>query len=222
MNDMPSETCTVAAVLFDFGGVLAEEGFVNGLRAIALKNEKAPTEFVRIASDLVHQTGFVTGHATERTYWEAVRKKTGINGTDEELREEILSRFSLRPWMLDVVRYLKTCGVRVGILSDQTGWLDELDARHDFFRYFDDVVNSFHLGKSKKEPVHFRNVLAVMGLDAGRVLFVDDRAENCERARAAGMQTVLYSKRETFYRDMAFYCPAFGLLLESASNRQIH
>ncbi|MFB3924777.1 MAG: HAD family hydrolase [Syntrophales bacterium] len=210
MKDIPSKACAVDAVLFDFGGVLAEEGFANGLRAIALKNGKAPDEFMRIGHELVHKTGFVTGRATEHDYWEAIRKKTGIRDDDRTLRTEILSRFILRPFMLDAVRYLRETGILVAILSDQTSWLDELNDRYDFFRFFDYVFNSYHMGRSKKDPAHFGEVLAAMGLEGEQVLLIDDRKENCDTARAAGLHAIQYENREFFYRDMTLFCPAFG------------
>lgn len=222
MKDVPSDPCTVAAVLFDFGGVVAEEGFVMGLEAIARKYGRERESFVRIGDELVYRTGFVTGRGDEQDYWEAVRRQTGIGGTDAELRGEILSRFILRPWMLEAVRYLRASGVRVGLLSDQTAWLDELNARWDFFREFDEVFNSYHLGTSKRDSVHYQNVLALLGLQAEQVLLVDDRPENCERAKAAGLHAILYSDRQKFYRAMAFFCPAFGWLAESHDGRKIH
>jgi len=222
VRDVPSEPCTVTAVLFDFGGVVAEEGFVTGLKAIARRYGREPESFVSIGDELVYRTGFVTGRGGERDYWEAVRTQTGIEGTDAELSAEILSRFILRPWMLEAVRYLRASGVRVGLLSDQTAWLDELNARCDFFREFDDVFNSYHLGTSKRDSVHYRHVLALMGLQAERVLLVDDRSENCERAKTAGLHAILYSGRQGFYRDMAFFCPAFRLLAESPDARRVH
>ena len=88
-------------VLFDFGGVLAEEGFRGGLYAIARKNGRDPEWFFLRASDAIYETGYITGQATEADYWEALRRETGICGTDEELTGEILPRFILRPVMID-------------------------------------------------------------------------------------------------------------------------
>jgi len=129
--------CSLDIVLFDFGGVLAEEGFANGLKAIGRDNGFDPEAFFRIGSGLVHETGYVTGRCGEAEYWKALRGKTGIKDSDSKLREEILSRFILRKWMLGIVTEIKKAGVRTGILSDQTNWLNELNEKYDFFRYFD-------------------------------------------------------------------------------------
>ena len=85
----------MGAVIFDFGGVLAEEGFREGIRAIGKEQGFDPEEFNKMSSDLAYQTGYITGGCDEHSYWNAVREKTGVKGEDQEFREEILKRFKL-------------------------------------------------------------------------------------------------------------------------------
>jgi FMN phosphatase YigB (HAD superfamily) len=208
MENTFRETGGIEAVLFDFGGVLSEEGFRNGLQAIANSNGLDEETFVRTANDVIHACGYVIGKVSESAYWEMLRGTTGIRGDDQYLRNEILSRFSLREWMLDTVKRLKALKVRVGILSDQTNWLDELDARDNFFHEFDCVFNSYHMGKSKKDPTHFEDVVRMLGTEAHEVLFIDDDAGNCERAKHAGLKVIHYMESEQFLEEIAGYFPA--------------
>ncbi len=202
------ETDGIKAVLFDFGGVLSEEGFRNGLEAIARLNGIDEGDFVRAANDAVHTSGYVVGKVPESAYWEILKKTAGIRGNDQHLRNEILSRFRIREWMIDVVKRLRKSNVRVGILSDQTNWLDELDARDNFFREFDYVFNSYHMGKSKKDPSHFKDVVRVLRIEIHKVLFIDDDPGNCERAKQAGMKVIHYRERKLFLEELSRYCPA--------------
>jgi len=180
----------IKAVLFDFGGVLAEEGFKQGLKAIARKNGLKPEDFYRISSELVYQTGYVSGILDEHSYWEAVRRKTGIREDDEVLREEILKRFKLRPEMLGIVDRLKSSGFTTAILSDQTNWLDELNQRVSFYHHFDQVFNSFRLKKTKRDPSVFKDVCTLLGIRPEDVLFVDDNPENIKKASSKGLRTI--------------------------------
>src|SRR5512138_1720098 len=100
----------IRIVIFDFGGVLAEEGFKGGLVAIAKKHNLNETDFFTFAHDLMYSSGYVTGRITEQSYWQQIRKGTGIRDTDEALRNEILSRFILRPWMIRIVENLRAKG----------------------------------------------------------------------------------------------------------------
>ena len=186
------------AVLFDFGGVLAEEGFREGLKAIAKGKGLDPEVFYTISADLVYQTGYITGRCDEHSYWSAVREKTGVKGDDQEFREEILKRFKLRPEMTAVVKKMKSSGFIVAILSDQTNWLDELDQRTPFHHHFDYVFNSFHLRKTKKDPSIFRDVCDLLGVRPKEALFVDDNLENVKRATNQGLKAIHFKGSREF------------------------
>jgi HAD superfamily hydrolase (TIGR01509 family) len=206
-----TQVCSVAAILFDYGGVLAEEGFRNGLRSIGIRNGLDPEFMVAKGSELVYRVGYVTGQADEKTFWDAIRRETGIPWGDHALREEILSRFRLRPGVLEIVHRLREEGLGVFILSDQTNWLDELEDRDHFFSLFDQVYNSYHLGKGKKDPTLFDQVAEWLKVPSDRVLFIDDTREHIERARGRGFQTIWFSGEETFRKELLRFCPFLDL-----------
>lgn len=192
----------IKAVLLDFGGVLAEEGFQQGLSAIAEKFGLDQKRFFQLANEAVYNSGYVTGTGSENDYWNAVREHSGIMATDEELRQEILSRFIPRNWMLETVRTMHRQGLVTAILSDQSDWLDQLDCRYHFFQYFDGVFNSFHLGKTKRDPTIFTDTLQELKVKAGETLFVDDNIGHIDRAAAAGLQTHHFTGREGFVKRL--------------------
>ena len=199
---------TMKAVLFDFGGVLAEEGFRKGLSYIASSNGLDPEEFFITAQALIISSGYLTGRSTEAGYWNRLRALTGISGNDYELRQIILKRFILRDWMIDLVKRLKKSSIQVAILSDQTNWLDELDSRLHFFSLFDFVFNSFHLGKSKNDPSLFIDVLNIMGPSPHETLFIDDTIAHVLRARSKGLHAIHYTGKEPFLIEMKMIVPS--------------
>ena len=203
---------SIELILFDFGGVLAEEGFRNGLNAIALRNGLNPEEFWPQAYALTFNGGYVTGKMDEATFWQTLREQTGIKGSDADLRAEILSRFQIRQWMIEVVKKLREACVRCAILSDQTNWLDELNEKYDFFQWFDQVFNSFHMGKSKQDPTIFDDIAEELHVNPEQILFIDDGSENIERARIKGLQTLLYKDQASFIKELASFCPLLKLV----------
>lgn len=58
---------------------------------------------------------------------------------------------------------------------------------------FDPLVISAEVGLLKPDPGIYQLALQALGLPAGRVLFVDDFAENVEGARAAGLQALQFT-----------------------------
>ena len=193
------------AVFFDFGGVLAEEGFRNGLRAIADRNGLNPEKVEKSGFELIHDTGYVIGHAKEDAFWESLRSKMGVTGDNKMLREEILTRFILRRWLLEIIPRLKEAGLLLGILSDQTDWLDILNERENFYYLFDYIFNSFHIGKSKRDSTLFSDIALKIEVIPAKILFVDDHPGNIERAKEKGYNTILYTDRDGLMEGLEKY-----------------
>ena len=183
---------SIRAVLFDFGGVLAEEGFREGLSDLACRQGLDSQAVQRAASDAIYSSGYVLGQGTEDEFWRLLRQKTGLTGEIETMRLAIAARFALRPRMFAMVRALRRQGYITAILSDQTDWLDRLDAELHFSQDFDRIYNSYHLGKGKRDPSVFDDVVGDLGLASRHVVFVDDNPGNVERARSRGLKALLF------------------------------
>ena len=192
----------IQVVLLDFGGVIAEEGFQQGLYAIADRFGLDQKRFFQLANEAVYNSGYVIGSGTENDYWNELRAHSGITANNDELRQEILTRFIPRDWMLELIRSLRQQEKVIAILSDQTDWLDQLDARYHFFQYFDAVFNSFHLGKTKRDPAIFAEILSVLEANGKETLFVDDNISHIDRATAAGLQTHHFTDRDRFMKKL--------------------
>jgi len=196
------ENGQIEVVLFDFGGVIAEEGWKAGLKAVAEANGLDEARFLEAATDAIYATGYLLGKADEGSFWNALREKTGIREEDATLTNEIFDRFLLRSWMIDLVKRLKAKQVTVGILSDQTDMLDRLNRRYDFFKWFDYVFNSYHIGKGKRDISLFDDIARTLGKSPDRILFVDDDPGHLDRARKKGWKTILYVDRDSFFKDL--------------------
>jgi len=192
----------IKAVLFDFGGVIAEEGFYHGLLALGKKQGLDAETFFSTVDALIYETGYLTGRANEATFWNAVRDKTGIMGTDAELRAGILTRFVIRPHMVAEADRLRSRGLVVAMLSDQTDWLEEIDRQNSLYRHFDRVFNSFRLHKSKRDASVFVDVCAALGRQPGDTLFVDDNSNHIDRARSQGLQTIHFTDIPSYDRQI--------------------
>lgn len=207
------------AVLFDFGGVLAEEGFREGLKEIARRRDLDPEEFYKLGAAAVYESGYVTGEGSESDFWEEMCRKSALVSYEEWFTREILQGFVLRPRMLAVADELRRRGLVVAILSDQTDWLDQLDTRDHFFRQFDRIFNSYHLGKGKRDPSLFDDVVRTLNMAPQEILFVDDNEGHVERARSRGLKALLFRDEKTFLSDMTATLP-FHFLSHSGSNEE--
>jgi putative hydrolase of the HAD superfamily len=193
---------TIKAILFDYGGVLAEEGFSNGLEALAKEQALAVSDMTAEGMRAVYDSGFVVGRGGESEFWSLLKQRTGLRGDEASLRKRMFDGFVLRPWMLELVDALRKQGYVTGILSDQTDWLDRLDARDDFYRHFDRIYNSYAMGKGKRDQSHFSDVANALGLDPSAIAFIDDSRANVDRALAAGLQAIHYTDQDKLLKSI--------------------
>jgi HAD superfamily hydrolase (TIGR01509 family) len=202
MRTSIQEDGKIDVVLFDFGGVLAEEGWKEGLEVIAQANGLDVSKFLQDANDTLYATGYLLGKASESRFWSALRERTAIKEDDAFLTSEIFTRFLIRDWMIDLVKELKAQKFTVGILSDQTDMLDKLNQRYDFFKWFDHVFNSYHVGKGKRDISLFDDVARTLRRSPDRILFIDDDPGHVDRARKKGWKTIRYVDRDSFLKEM--------------------
>ena len=192
----------IQAVLFDYGGVLAEEGFSNVLEALAKEQHLAVENMTHEGMLAVYDSGFVLGKGSESDFWALLRERTGLHGDDADHRGRMFDAFVIRPWMLELVAELRRQGYITGILSDQVDWLDRLDTRDHFYAYFDYVYNSYTMGKGKLDPTHFSDVVADLGLAPSAVLFIDDSKTNVARAESVAMKAIQYVDRAMLMQEL--------------------
>jgi HAD superfamily hydrolase (TIGR01509 family) len=87
---------------------------------------------------------------------------------------------------------LKDAGLKLGVVSNSDGRVEEALEAAGVRGYFDVVVDSALAGVEKPDPAIFRTALDVLGVPADEALYVGDLYEvDVLGARAAGMAAVL-------------------------------
>jgi len=195
----------IKLVLIDFGGVIALEGFKQGITELAENYDFEVDALKKTAFDLVYDCGFTKGESDSDQFWDMLKKKTGIKESNNKLTQFILDRFVVRDEMIDFVKKLKNKNIKTAVLSDQTNWLDELDKKYDFFKYFDHIFNSYHMGITKKEPEMFDIALETMGESPDNTLFIDDHNPHIKRAEEKRIKALLFKDPDDFRIEIKKY-----------------
>ena len=92
----------------------------------------------------------------------------------------------------DALGRLRDAGLRLGVVSNSDGRVDEALEAAGLRSYFDVVVDSTLAGVEKPDPAIFRPALAALGVPAAAALYVGDLYEvDVIGARAAGLAAVL-------------------------------
>jgi putative hydrolase of the HAD superfamily len=103
---------------------------------------------------------------------------------------------SIRPYddVIEVVRVLRQAGMPCHIASNQqTGRAQHMSERLGYKALFVEQFYSCHVGFAKPDVAYFNRVVELLDLPSLRVLFIDDRAENVEAAKRAGLAAVMYN-----------------------------
>ena len=89
------------------------------------------------------------------------------------------------------------------LASNYPVWIEELRLRFALDELFEGVWASHHLGVRKPDRTFYTLLLERIAVPAERVLFVDDRAENCEAAENAGMHAHHFTGTPALARHLA-------------------
>jgi putative hydrolase of the HAD superfamily len=188
------------AVIFDFGGVLCFHPTDRQLSEAAALCGLSTADFVH--AFWLKRHDYDRG-ADPAAYWRDFAGMTGLTFDDamveEMIRREIgfWSRYDQRllAWITD----LRRAGLRTGILSNLPAPVGEsLRATAGFLDHFDQVTFSYRLGVIKPEREIYEYALRGLGVAPEEALFLDDRSDNVEAARAIGLHTEVFTTWEDF------------------------
>jgi putative hydrolase of the HAD superfamily len=144
-------------------------------------------------------------------YWQDVAASTDRVFDDalmaEMIRREIDFWSDLDRRVLGWAQDLRRAGFRTSILSNLPRPLGEtLRAEPGFLGHFDQVTFSYELGFVKPEPEIYRHAIEDLGIEPTEGLFLDDRPDNVQGARATGLHAEVFTTWEEFLaRDRERY-----------------
>ncbi len=193
------------AVIFDYGLVLSGPA-EPAARARLL-------QITGLASSIFdvhywkHRLDYDRGTLNGRTYWQTIARDTGLALTPEQVdalvEQDILLWATVNPIMLDWVTRVQAAGLKTAILSNMGD--DLLAHMRKNFRWLDSFHHltwSCELDLIKPEAAIYEHTLEKLAVQPEEALFLDDKMENVEGARAVGMHALLYRDAATLQSDL--------------------
>jgi putative hydrolase of the HAD superfamily len=198
----------VRAVLFDMDGVIRhwdEEGARRGEEAAGLPRGSVEKVAYAVPEFAATQVGTVTAKEWAAAVGRALVAEHGP-GADVAADHYFAYAGRVDRSMVSLVGAVREHAA-VALLSNATDQLREHLAHHELVDAFDMVFCSAEIGVAKPDTAIFRHAATVLGVDIEDCFFTDDRPENVDGARAAGMHAEVFTGRET----LAAHLRALGL-----------
>jgi putative hydrolase of the HAD superfamily len=194
----------VKAVLFDMDGVIRhwdDVGAKAGEAAAGLPAGAIDKVAYAVPEFMQTQVGTVTA----RQWADAVgRALVAEYGPGAEVAADVYFAYAGRvdSAMVELVAAVRE-QVTVALLSNATDQLREHLAHHELMDTFDVVFSSAEIGMAKPEPGIFAHAATVLGVVPEQCFFTDDRPENVEGARLAGMHAEVFTGRDELVAALA-------------------
>lgn len=207
----------IRAVLFDYGNVLslpqapADAQRLADMCGLALAQFEERYWMLRVPFD--------RGELDAASYWKHFRSEEGHDPTPELIAE--LTRVDCESWehpneaTVRWARALREHGLQTAILSNMPGDVRQhLVNENRWLPAFDHMTFSCDVGVMKPAAGIYHHCLAGVGREPGECLFLDDRPENVDAARALGLHAVQFHSATQVADELdgRFDLPALHLL----------
>ncbi len=196
---------TISGVILDYGEVLCSRPSPEALGEMASIFGIDEDKFLPIyrSSRDPYDRGDFTGH----DYWVEFARRAGVTIHAHQI--ESLRRMDVQMWsdvnqeMTEWLARIHSRGIKTAILSNmQTDMAAHVRKNFAWLSHVDHQIFSCELRAIKPDPVIYRHSLSLLRIAPSETIFVDDREENIQAARAAGIQGILFASVSQLRQDL--------------------
>lgn len=199
---------------FDLGKVLVEfshERMCNQMAEVAGTTPEAVRQALfGDTESLAALIRYETGHITTDEFFDHFCRSTGTTPDRKRLEAAVCDIFSPIEPMWELVGRLARAGNRMAILSNtnRLQWEFISDGHYPLFaagqptNAFEWAILSYEVQAMKPDRAIYDAAVRRAGVAAHEVFFTDDRLENVEGAKAAGLDAVLFVDCDRLLRQL--------------------
>ncbi len=184
------------AVIFDYNGVIGLQPTEAMWRGLAELAGWQPDQLGLFQSAFWGaREPYDSGQSDDTGFWTAVlghRPDPDLLTRLRALDTTLWTRTDDR--VVALLHQARRTGLPMVLLSNAPHHVGDALDGSDWRPLMADALYSARLGMNKPHPDTYRNALAATGIhDPTRVLFIDDRADNCRAAARLGLRTLHYT-----------------------------
>ena len=199
----------IEAIIFDWGGVLIDDPRPGLLRYCADAFGVPLEQYTPVHDSFLDEFG--KGMISEDEFWQGTSRKLGRPAKCKAGKPvpEVPSLWSgafrsvcvPRPEVFRLVSSLHARGYKTALLSNTE--LPAVELFREFgYDMFDALVFSCEQGVAKPQRRIYEITLEKLGSQAQRAVFIDDRQDCIQGAKAVGLHTILFTGIDQLKRDL--------------------
>ncbi|MFT4311194.1 MAG: HAD family hydrolase [Candidatus Woesearchaeota archaeon] len=189
----------IKTIIFDFGGVLHNYNHKELIKEVA-KEVKKDEELVARAwkyKIVEYEKGIIS----EEEFWNDFLKIIDKDYDKKVLRQILLDHFYPLENSLKLMRKLKE-KYSLGLISNHTTWMDDLEEKYDFKKYFDLIVISNEARSVKPEKKIFEIFIDKIKQKPSEMVFIDDNANYEKSCKELGLNFIHFTSASKLKEDL--------------------
>jgi len=166
-------------VVFDLGKVLLDFDYRIAAQGLAAQSRVSPRQIQEFIDHSPLLVEYETGRATRQEFFEAIRERSGYQGTLADFSALFSDVFTPIEPMIEFKRRLTAAGMPTFIFSNTNDLaIEHIRATYPFFNEFDGYLLSYEHGCMKPEAEFYQALEERTGYRGAQILYFDDREEN--------------------------------------------
>lgn len=189
----------IKVIAFDFGGVIYRYNHEILMKAIARKIVRPLKEVS--AAWKIKIAAYELGQISEDEFWDCFLRKLSINFDSNILHQIVVNHFKPIPGALNILADIKNTAI-IGLISNQTSWIDDLEIIYGFKRLFKILVISKDVALRKPSKEIFILFIQKAGVKPEEIIFIDDNADYKKAVEDVGINFIHFRNPEQLKRDL--------------------
>jgi putative hydrolase of the HAD superfamily len=196
----------INAVIFDWGGVLIEDPAPALFKYCANVFDVSVEKYVAAFDTCIND--FQKGVVTENQFWTNMAKRLNVATpkVNSLWTEAFMVAYKPRQEMFTLAGNLRKSGLKTAILSNTEMPVVQIINKQKYDS-FDITVLSCLEGVIKPGREIYDLTVNRLGVSAKQSIFIDDKPENVEGAKRAGLQTIHFETIEKFRKELTGFFP---------------
>ena len=190
-------------IVFDFGDVLYESK-KEPLYDLVKKTFQVGDEGLQKIRKGLHEAR--AANIPEIIAWKKSALEFGISLPDDwnkQLDTVTMNSLVEVKGMRELVQSYKEKGHRIALLSNVDSHHAALIRNYGYYKDFSPVVLSCEIGVDKPDPRAYKIMLDQVNVDPKNCIFIDDKQENVDAAKALGIDAILFTTPEQIKTELA-------------------